>query len=123
MKSLLVFQGRVMAAPFFPVGFADFWLGDQLNSIVACLIDFKYLCCFYIRNPIWSENFQPNECLERDFIGNAIVRSLPAWFRFAQCLRRYHDTGLVHPFLINAGKYASSFPVIIFSTLKSFYSG
>jgi hypothetical protein len=35
------------------VGFADFWLADQLNSLVAALLDFEFLICFYVRNGDW----------------------------------------------------------------------
>lgn len=43
----------MIAAPFFHVGFADFWLADQLNSLVAALLDFQYLICFYVVNGDW----------------------------------------------------------------------
>lgn len=46
-------QGRMIAAPFFHVGFADFWLADQLNSLVIALLDFQYLICFYAVNGDW----------------------------------------------------------------------
>jgi hypothetical protein len=42
---------------------------------------------------------------------------LPAYFRFAQCLRRYRDTKEAYPHLANAAKYASSFFVVIFSSI------
>lgn len=45
------------------------------------------------------------------------VACLPAWFRFAQCLRRYKDTRHAFPHLVNAGKYSTSFFVVAFSTL------
>lgn len=45
------------------------------------------------------------------------VVCLPAWFRFAQCLRRYRDTKEAFPHLLNAVKYATSFFVVIFSYL------
>lgn len=45
------------------------------------------------------------------------VACLPAWFRFAQCLRRYRDTKEAFPHLLNAIKYATSFFVVIFSYL------
>lgn len=45
------------------------------------------------------------------------VVCLPAWFRFAQCLRRYRDTKEAYPHLLNAVKYATSFFVVIFSYL------
>ncbi|XP_075157384.1 solute carrier family 53 member 1-like [Haematobia irritans] len=118
---LLKLTGRVVGAPFFHVGFADFWFGDQLNSLVSSLIDFKYMLCFYISNPKWNSNFDASKCLERDYLGNAIIRCLPAWFRFAQSMRRYHDTKLVHPFLVNAGKYFATFPTVLFATLMAYY--
>lgn len=43
----------MIAAPFFHVGFADFWLADQLNSLVTALLDFQYLICFYFVNGDW----------------------------------------------------------------------
>jgi len=52
-----------------------------------------------------------------------VVAALPSWFRFAQCLRRYRDTRLAFPHLVNAGKYATTFFVVIFSTLHSIYKG
>ena len=48
-----------------------------------------------------------------------MVAALPAWWRFAQCLRRYYDTRDVNPHLINAGKYSTSFFVVIFSSVAS----
>lgn len=39
--------GRIVCAPFFYVGFADFWVADQLNSLAPALSDFHYLICFY----------------------------------------------------------------------------
>ena len=55
-----------------------------------------------------------------------LVRCLPAWFRFAQCLRRYRDTPKrereLFPHLVNAGKYSTTFFVVIFSTFHGIYS-
>ncbi|KAJ4439085.1 hypothetical protein ANN_15042 [Periplaneta americana] len=48
-------MGRIIAAPFFHVGFADFWLADQLNSLVSALLDFQFLACFYVINGNWLE--------------------------------------------------------------------
>lgn len=45
----------MVAAPFFFVTFADFWLADQLNSLVTALLDFEFLLCFYITNGNWLE--------------------------------------------------------------------
>ena len=50
-----------------------------------------------------------------------LVACLPAWFRFAQCLRRYHDTRLFFPHIVNAGKYSTTFFVVLFSSLNTAY--
>ncbi len=47
------------------------------------------------------------------------VAILPAWFRFAQCLRRYYDTRQAFPHLVNAGKYSTTFFVVFFGSLAS----
>jgi len=50
---------------------------------------------------------------------NPVLRALPAWFRFVQCLRRYYDnwskTHKLFPHIVNAGKYLSSIVVVIVS--------
>lgn len=66
---------------------------------------------------------ETSECMERDWIVRPIVNCLPAWFRFAQCLRRYRDTKEAFPHLVNAGKYSSTFLVVLFGTLRSMYDG
>ncbi|KAJ8916912.1 hypothetical protein NQ315_013382 [Exocentrus adspersus] len=113
--------GRMFAAPFFHVGFADFWLADQFNSFVGALLDFEFLACFYVTNGNWLEAGNTAQCMERDFIIRPIVNCIPAWLRFAQCLRRYYDTKEAFPHLVNAGKYSTTFFVVIFATLKSIY--
>lgn len=58
MKSYNVYnllQGRVMLAPFFYVTFADFWVADQLNSLVTLFTDIQYMICFYSTTNSWSE--------------------------------------------------------------------
>ncbi|KAL0280325.1 UNVERIFIED_CONTAM: hypothetical protein PYX00_001654 [Menopon gallinae] len=47
--------GRIIAAPFFHVGFADFWLADQLNSLASAFLDFHFVICFYLSNGNWIE--------------------------------------------------------------------
>lgn len=53
----------------------------------------------------------------------AVIKCLPAWFRFVQCLRRYRDTKRAFPHLVNAGKYSTSFFVVTFSALYSTHKG
>jgi hypothetical protein len=57
LQALTVFrfllQGRIILAPLFYVNFADFWLADQLNSLVVVFVDFQYFICFYLTNDNW----------------------------------------------------------------------
>lgn len=117
-----LFQGRALCAPFFFVGFADFWLADQLNSLVPVLLDFQYMVCFYATNEgNWSTATDYNKCVDKTWFIRPIVACLPAYLRFAQCLRRYRDTGEKFPHLANAGKYTTTMFVVIFSTLYNTY--
>ncbi|KAG7211262.1 hypothetical protein KM043_010570 [Ampulex compressa] len=109
--------GRIFCAPFFYVGFADFWLADQLNSLHTVFLDFQYFVCFYIQNSSWTDVTDAETCIMRELSMRPFVACLPAWFRFAQCLRRYRDTKEAFPHLLNAAKYATSFFVVVFSYL------
>lgn len=59
--------------------------------------------------------------MESNFTIRPIVNCLPAWFRFAQCLRRYRDSKEAFPHLVNAGKYSTTFLVVIFATLRAYH--
>lgn len=105
-------MGRILAAPFFKVNFADFWMADQLTSMVLCIMDYYQLTRFYInfyKHNIKSLNFEP------DFVILAI-RILAPWFRFAQCMRRYYDTNYTSSgYILNALKYSGSIVTVICS--------
>lgn len=110
--------GRIILAPFFYVSFADFWVADQLNSLVPALLDVQYFICFYTKNSLWSDvEADIDSCVDKSYFIRPIVAMLPAWFRFAQCLRRYRDTKEAFPHLANAVKYSTSFFVVIFASL------
>ncbi|XP_018335489.1 xenotropic and polytropic retrovirus receptor 1 [Agrilus planipennis] len=115
---LIKLCGRMFAAPFFYVGFADFWLADQLNSLVYALLDFHFLLCFYLTTDNWIDGGEVSDCRGVVFYTRPIVNCIPAWIRFAQCLRRYRDTKEAFPHLVNAGKYSTTFFVVIFNTLR-----
>ncbi|XP_033172148.1 xenotropic and polytropic retrovirus receptor 1 isoform X1 [Drosophila mauritiana] len=109
--------GRVITAPLHYVGFADFWMGDQMNSLVSCIVDHYYTVRFYAIS--WLRYDRVNNCFEPDVMV-PITMCLPGWFRFAQCLRRFRDSGSKSmSYLINAGKYSTTFLVVLFSTLRS----
>ncbi|XP_034738482.1 xenotropic and polytropic retrovirus receptor 1a [Etheostoma cragini] len=123
---LLKLLFRVFTAPFHRVEFADFWLADQLNSLVFVLMDLEYLICYYIFELQWSNSkgllpeFKDSDghvCHSYSYGLRAIIQCLPAWFRFIQCLRRYRDTKRAFPHLVNAGKYSTTFFVVTFAAL------
>ncbi|CAO2637296.1 Xenotropic and polytropic retrovirus receptor 1 homolog [Lemmus lemmus] len=124
---LLKLLFRVFTAPFHKVGFADFWLADQLNSLSVILMDLEYMICFYSFELKWDESkgLLPNDPQEPEFCHRytygvrAIVQCIPAWLRFIQCLRRYRDTKRAFPHLVNAGKYSTTFFTVAFAALYS----
>ncbi|XP_077470872.1 xenotropic and polytropic retrovirus receptor 1 homolog isoform X2 [Stigmatopora argus] len=122
---LLKLLFRVMTAPFHRVGFADFWLADQLNSLGIVLLDVEYMICFYSFELDWKKHdglisSKGNDvCNTYSYGVRAVIHCLPAWFRFIQCLRRYRDTKRAFPHLVNAGKYSTTFFVVTFAALYS----
>ncbi|XP_076018241.1 xenotropic and polytropic retrovirus receptor 1 homolog isoform X2 [Genypterus blacodes] len=120
-----LFEFRVVTAPFHRVGFADFWLADQLNSLGVVLMDLEYMICFYSFELDWHKNDGlisskgKDMCNSYSYGVRAVIQCLPAWFRFIQCLRRYRDTKRAFPHLVNAGKYSTSFFVVTFGALYS----
>lgn len=56
---------------------------------------------------------EPNMLWARTILG-----CLPAWFRFAQCVRRWRDERKAFPHLVNAGKYSTTFFVVFFATMS-----
>ncbi|XP_062586080.1 solute carrier family 53 member 1-like isoform X1 [Saccostrea cucullata] len=117
---LLKILFHILTAPFHHVGFADFWLADQLNSLSTVLLDFEYMICFYGFEVDWLPNPDKSKICSRNVYAvaiRAVISCLPAWWRFAQCLRRYRDTRLAFPHLVNAGKYSTTFFNVLFATL------
>uniref|UniRef100_A0A674KEZ9 Xenotropic and polytropic retrovirus receptor 1 n=1 Tax=Terrapene triunguis TaxID=2587831 RepID=A0A674KEZ9_9SAUR len=122
---LLKLLFRVFTAPFHKVGFADFWLADQLNSLAVILMDLEYMICFYSFELQWdnSVGLLPETdgqiCYSYSYGVRAVVQCIPAWLRFIQCLRRYRDTKRAFPHLVNAGKYSTTFFMVTFAALYS----
>jgi len=104
---------RMSLAPLPYVVFADFWVADQFNSLAPALSDLHYFICFYTTpgstlGNSWDLAVNSNVCTEGTDWVRPILVSLPAFFRFAQCLRRYRDTRAKFPHLVNAGKYSTT---------------
>ena len=50
--------------------------------------------------------------MEKTYIVRPVISCLPAFWHLMQCLRCYYDTRH-YPHLINAGKYLTTFPVVV----------
>ena len=109
---------RIFISPFHFVYFGDFFLADQLNSTVAIMLDIQYLICYSISLPWTAETVNEKVCTSSGNGIRPIISCLPALWRFLQCLRCFYDTRKVKH-LINAVKYATTFPVVILATIFS----
>ncbi|XP_046401366.1 xenotropic and polytropic retrovirus receptor 1-like [Ischnura elegans] len=118
---LLRIMTRMLCAPMFHVNFPDFWLADQVNSLWFTLLDFHYFFCFYATNESWETAGDTSQCFEEAYIPRAILAAFPAWLRFAQCCRRFRDSGDAFPHLLNAAKYSTVFFVFGFLGLHKAY--
>lgn len=102
-----------MAAPFVPVVFRDFFIADQVLSIVISLQDLEYVVCYYATDA-WTGS---NSCLAHQPYVFPLIAAFPSLWRLLQCIRRFRDTKDVHQ-LINAGKYFSGLVVITMSAVR-----
>ncbi|KAI3625780.1 hypothetical protein CBS9595_001141 [Malassezia furfur] len=95
-----VFTGGVL----YSVEFRDFFLGDELNSVMYSFGNLWFLGCEY------DHHFRvPDQCSMTRSWWIPVLIAIPAFLRFLQCFRRYVDSRrLVRIHLVNAGKYASS---------------
>lgn len=102
--------GRLLAAPFVPVRFADFFVADEMCSLTItwqCLA-WTILYCF---NPEKYADLS----IHSFFL--FLIPILPFAIRFLQCWRRFRDTGIKFN-LLNAFKYSLS---IVAFTLRMIY--
>ncbi|CAG8675930.1 13412_t:CDS:2, partial [Funneliformis caledonium] len=88
---------RVIGSGFYHVEFRDFFIADILNSLTYTA---TLLFCTL------------GDCHENWTCIVPLLSSLPAWWRFVQCWKRYFDTLHKFPHLANAGKYFLSMATI-----------
>ena len=121
--SIILVQVRTLIAPFHEVLFCDNWFADQMNSLVALIFDVEYLICYTAKTPwIASADMVNLELISTCTRSNNGVRPflfcLPALWRFLQCLRAFYDERKVGH-LINAGKYSTTFLLVILAAIYS----
>lgn len=119
-KWLMNILWKVFTAPFHHVGFADFWLADQLTSFDFLFTDIEFFGCWFLMQARWAplKGFFPaSPCMPASYKNlehpfntiSLLLMCFPAWIRFLQCCRRYRDTGNVFPHIANAAKYSTTF--------------
>ncbi|WFD07701.1 Xenotropic and polytropic retrovirus receptor 1 [Malassezia vespertilionis] len=96
---------RVLSGGIFSrVEFRDFFLGDELNSVLYSISNLYLMGCEYNRH--FSV---PDTCSTTKSYWVPVLGSIPPFLRLLQCFRRYRDSDYaVRIHLLNAGKYASS---------------
>lgn len=116
---LLRTLARIVSAPFLPVVFRDFFLADQILSMIISLQDLEYVICYY-SSDAWSG---ANRCMAHQIWVFPLIAVFPSLWRLLQCLRRYYDSKDFHQ-LLNAAKYGTGLLVITTSALrKAFPNG
>ncbi|KAI9317258.1 EXS family-domain-containing protein [Dichotomocladium elegans] len=95
--------GRVLMSFFYPVEFRDFFIADELNSLSYTFWTMYYFVCAYSHQ--WT--LLGTHCHVTHMWVTPFLAALGPWWRFLQCVRRYHDSSeKVH--LFNAVKYTTS---------------
>lgn len=92
--------------------FKDYFLTDQIVSIVITLVDLQYTICFFVSDA-WTGG---DACTSISRIAAPIINSLPFTWRVIQEFLKYKRRKNIYD-LINMGKYFVGYFVIIFSTL------
>ncbi|KAG5460673.1 MAG: EXS family-domain-containing protein, partial [Olpidium bornovanus] len=94
------------------VEFRDFFITDELNSLVYFFVSLQTFSCTYSHN--WATDVERPCTVQFSWV-TPFVSMLPGVWRTLQCLRRYRDTRQAFPHLVNAGKYTTSITVVLFS--------
>ncbi|KAH8125142.1 hypothetical protein FP744_10009590 [Trichoderma asperellum] len=94
---------RLLLSGLYPVEFRDFFLGDMYCSLTYSMANLELFFCLYAHH--WENPGQCNSTSSR-LLG--FFTTLPAIWRFLQCIRRYRDTRNVFPHLVNCGKYTAT---------------
>jgi hypothetical protein len=92
-NSFLLVMYRIISSPIYTTRFQNFFIGDQLVSIIPVFQCFGLLIDFTITGPGVTKGFGFPATWY-----NVFLQMLPYWWRSMQCIRRYYD-GLA----VNAG--------------------
>ncbi|KAK1253475.1 hypothetical protein MKX07_001552 [Trichoderma sp. CBMAI-0711] len=104
---------RLLLSGLYPVEFRDFFLGDMYCSLTYSMANIELFFCLYANH--WHSPGQCNSTSSR-LLG--FLTTLPAIWRFLQCIRRYRDTRNIFPHLVNCGKYTAT--ILSYMTLSMY---
>ena len=98
---------NILISPFGYVRFRHFFLADVITSMVGPIQHLFNIACYYDQKAfIDGQKIDLRGECNTAYWFSIVFGILPYWWRFAQCLNKYHETEQkVH--LINAGKYMS----------------
>lgn len=110
---------QIMTAPFGIVRFRHFFIADLFCSLTKPLAYFSEIGCFVIYG-LFKNDFDAT-CPNLPLL-ITICRLSPFTIRFLQCWRKFYDTKMKYPHLVNAAKYLSTIVAILVQTRYPLYS-
>jgi hypothetical protein len=92
--------GRIVSSGYHMVQFRDFFIADELSSLVYFIVTIQFMFCSYAHH--WDTQ---GTCDYQHSWLTPTLGMLPALWRLLQCIRRYFENHLVFPHLVNGVKY------------------
>jgi hypothetical protein len=115
---------KIVTAPFHPVDFKDFYVADQLCSLVNVFNDIMYSFCYLTTGHFTTMLDADPRCIDVQNTAVWLLACLPSWWRLLQCLRKYRDNPPANTRqLWNSCKYTAAICTTLLSLLNKNYPG
>ena len=96
---------------------------DQWTSLFTIIVDFSFSICVFTTGEFWSNKFSPvcDSHSVQSYL--KLLRIVPYWVRFAQCLRKYRDSPIKtrNHNLVNAGKYFFAISTVAIAAVYDYW--
>ncbi|KAK1308530.1 Phosphate transporter PHO1 [Acorus calamus] len=99
---------NIVLSPFYKVYMVDFFMADQLTSLIPLLRHMEFTACYFTAAGLTAHSYETCTSSQVYKRWAYIISFLPYWWRAAQCFRRYWDENFDANHLANAGKYSSA---------------
>jgi hypothetical protein len=109
---------RIVFSPLYKVEFLDFFMAEQLCSLVILFYDLEYSICFFVSDA-WTNG---DACAVIWPFIRPILVVVPYIFRMVQCIKIYKDTREFLQ-LINVLKYISAMALTAIATVYYYFQG